>query len=148
MYRWHDPTDRRSPGLPFQNVSGNIEREHFVDGAVEDIITALSCDRGLFVTAEMRRLPTRAARSTSAKSDAISVCAMSSKDRYVRPAAGFRITGQLIAAPTGSASLGQPIVAEQARADHCDGVFHGAVGTSNTRRRSMCWHGITCTRPF
>jgi len=32
MYRWHDPTDRRSPGLPFQNVSGNIEREYFVDG--------------------------------------------------------------------------------------------------------------------
>src|SRR5579862_6532886 len=37
--------------LPFQNMSGDLEQEYFADGVVEDIITALSRNRGLFVIA-------------------------------------------------------------------------------------------------
>ena len=37
--------------LPFQNMSGDPEQEYFADGIVEDIITALSRFRQLFVIA-------------------------------------------------------------------------------------------------
>jgi TolB-like protein len=37
--------------LPFQNLSGDPEQEYFADGMVEEIITALSRIRGLFVIA-------------------------------------------------------------------------------------------------
>ena len=35
--------------MPFQNLSGDPEREYFADGMVEEIITALSRIRWLFV---------------------------------------------------------------------------------------------------
>jgi adenylate cyclase len=37
--------------LPFQNLSGDPEQEYFADGMVEEIITALSRMRWLFVIA-------------------------------------------------------------------------------------------------
>ena len=37
--------------LPFQNMSGDPEQEYFVDGLVDEIITALSRFRSLFVIA-------------------------------------------------------------------------------------------------
>jgi TolB-like protein/Flp pilus assembly protein TadD len=37
--------------LPFQNIGGNAEQEYFADGIVEDIITALSRFKSLFVIA-------------------------------------------------------------------------------------------------
>jgi TolB-like protein/class 3 adenylate cyclase/Tfp pilus assembly protein PilF len=37
--------------LPFENLSGDREQEYFADGVVEEIITALSRFRGLFVIA-------------------------------------------------------------------------------------------------
>ena len=37
--------------LPFQNMSGDPEQEYFSDGLVEDIITALSRFKSLFVIA-------------------------------------------------------------------------------------------------
>ena len=37
--------------LPFQNMSGDPEQTYFIDGLVEDITTALSCIRSLFVIA-------------------------------------------------------------------------------------------------
>jgi adenylate cyclase len=37
--------------LPFQNMSGDPEQEYFADGVVEEIITALSRFRHLFVIA-------------------------------------------------------------------------------------------------
>jgi len=37
--------------LPFQNMSGDPEQEYFADGGVEEIITALSRFRQLFVIA-------------------------------------------------------------------------------------------------
>src|SRR6202043_3801171 len=45
-------TDKPSVAvLPFQNMSGDPEQEYFVDGIAEDIITALSRMRWLFVIA-------------------------------------------------------------------------------------------------
>jgi TolB-like protein len=37
--------------LPFQNMSGDVEQDYFADGIVEDVITALSRMRWLFVIA-------------------------------------------------------------------------------------------------
>ena len=37
--------------LPLQNISGDLEQEYFADGMVEEIITALSRIRWLFVIA-------------------------------------------------------------------------------------------------
>src|SRR5204863_5174086 len=37
--------------LPFRNLSGDVEQDYFADGIVEDIITALSRIRWLFVIA-------------------------------------------------------------------------------------------------
>jgi TolB-like protein len=37
--------------LPFRNLSGDVEQDYFADGIVEDIITALSHIRWLFVIA-------------------------------------------------------------------------------------------------
>ena len=46
--------------LPFQNMSGDPEQEYFADGMVEEIITALSRIRWLFVIAPaIRASPTR-----------------------------------------------------------------------------------------
>ena len=46
--------------LPFQNMSGDSEQEYFVDGMVEEIITALSRIRWLFVLARNSSSRTRA----------------------------------------------------------------------------------------
>ncbi len=49
--------------LPFANMSGDPEQEYFADGMVEEIITALSRIRWLFVLARDSSFPTRAKRS-------------------------------------------------------------------------------------
>jgi adenylate cyclase len=87
--------------LPFQNMSGDPEQEYFADGMVEDIITALSRFKWLFVIARNS--------SFTFKGKAVDIKAVGSKlgVRYVlegsvRKAAGkVRITGQLIDAVTG-----------------------------------------------
>jgi TolB-like protein len=45
--------------LPFANLSGDPEQEYFIDGVVEEIITALSRIRGLFVIARNSKLTFR-----------------------------------------------------------------------------------------
>ena len=50
--------------LPFQNLSGDPEQEYFADGLVEEIITALSRIRWLFVIARNSTFTYRARRST------------------------------------------------------------------------------------
>ena len=51
--------------LPFQNMSGDPEQEYFADGMVEEIITALSRMRWLFVIDRaIRASPTRTEPST------------------------------------------------------------------------------------
>jgi adenylate cyclase len=52
--------------LPFQNMSGDPEQEYFADGMVEDIITALSRFKSLFVIAR-NSSSTRAKLLTSSR---------------------------------------------------------------------------------
>jgi len=59
--------------LAFQNMSGDPEQEYFADGVVEDIITALSRFKNLFVIAdEAVRLARRAGEL--GKDDAVALC--------------------------------------------------------------------------
>jgi TolB-like protein/tetratricopeptide (TPR) repeat protein len=88
--------------LPFQNLSGDSEQEYFADGMVEEIITALSRIRWLFVIARNS--------SFTYKGQAIDVKRVGRElgVRYVlegsvRKAGNrVRITGQLIDAETGA----------------------------------------------
>jgi adenylate cyclase len=88
--------------LPFQNMSGDPDQEYFVDGMVEEIITALSRIRWLFVLARNS--------SFTYKGQAVDVKQVGRELRVryvlegsVRKAGGrVRITGQLIDAETGT----------------------------------------------
>jgi adenylate cyclase len=88
--------------LPFENMSRDPEQEYFADGMVEEIITALSRFKWLFVIARNS--------SFTFKSKAVDVKEVGRRlgVRYVlegsvRKAAGkVRITGQLIDAVTGA----------------------------------------------
>ena len=88
--------------LPFQNMSGDPEQEYFADGIVEDIITALSRFKSLFVIARNS--------SFTFKGKAVDIKKVGQElgVRYVlegsiRKAGGrVRITGQLIDAASGS----------------------------------------------
>ena len=88
--------------LPFQNMSGDPEQEYFADGMVEEIITALSRFKWLFVIARNS--------SFTFKGKAVDIKEVGRRlgVRYVlegsvRKASGkVRITGQLIDAVTGA----------------------------------------------
>ncbi|MBX9945531.1 MAG: adenylate/guanylate cyclase domain-containing protein [Reyranella sp.] len=88
--------------LPFQNMSGDPEQEYFTDGMAEDIITALSRFKSLFVIARNS--------SFTYKGKAVDVRQVGRElgVRYVlegsvRKAGGkVRITGQLIDAESGA----------------------------------------------
>jgi adenylate cyclase len=88
--------------LPFQNMSGDPQQEYFADGMVEDIITALSRFKSLFVIAR------NSSFTYKGKAVDIKLVGRELGVRYVlegsvRKAAGrVRITGQLIDAETGS----------------------------------------------
>jgi adenylate cyclase len=88
--------------LPFADMSGDPEQEYFVDGMVEEIITALSRIRWLFVIARNS--------SFTYKGQAVDVKQVGRElgVRYVlegsvcKAGARVRITGQLIDAATGA----------------------------------------------
>ena len=94
--------------LPFQNMSGDPEQEYFADGMVEDIITALSRFKSLFVIARNSASPTRASPSTSSRSAASWACATCWKAACARRRTA-RITGQLIDASKRGPILGRPV---------------------------------------
>jgi adenylate cyclase len=88
--------------LPFQNMSGDPEQEYFADGMVEEIITALSRIRWLFVVARNS--------SFTYKGRAVDVTQVGRElgVRYVlegsvrKAGSRVRITGQLIDAVSGA----------------------------------------------
>jgi adenylate cyclase len=88
--------------LPFQNMSGDPEQEYFADGMVEDIITALSRFKTLFVIAR------NSSFSYKGKSPDIRQVGRELGVRYVlegsvrKAGSRVRITGQLIDATTGA----------------------------------------------
>ena len=100
--------------LPFQNMSGDPEQEYFADGMVEDIITALSRVKSLFVIARNS--------SFTYKGKAVDVRQVGRElgVRYllegsVRKAGNkLRLTGQLVEAASGT----------HVWADRFDGAFN------------------------
>src|SRR5262249_48593876 len=99
--------------LPFQNMSGDPEQEYYADGIVEDIITALSRFKSLFVIARNS--------SFTYKGKAVDIKQVGRElgVRYVlegsvrRAGSRLRITGQLIDAGSGA----------HLWADHFDGAL-------------------------
>jgi adenylate cyclase len=87
--------------LPFQNLSGDPEQEYFADGIVEEIITALSRFRSLFVIARHSSF-TYKGSVVDVKQVGRELGARYVLEGSVRKAANrVRITGQLIDALTG-----------------------------------------------
>jgi adenylate cyclase len=88
--------------LPFQNLSGDPEQEYFADGMVEDIITALSRYRWLFVIARNSSF-TYKGRTVDVKQVARELGVRYVLEGSVRKAASrVRIAGQLIDGSTGA----------------------------------------------
>jgi TolB-like protein len=128
--------------LPFQNMSGDPEQEYFVDGMVEEIITALSRIRWLFVIARNS--------SSTYKGDAIDVKLVGRElgVRYVLEGSArksgerVRITGQLIDAATGmhlwadhfDGSLEDVFALQDRIASSVAGVIEPALHAAETAR--------------
>lgn len=88
--------------LPFQNMSGDPEQEYFADGMVEDIITALSRFKSLFVIARNSSFTYRG-RAVDIKQVGRDLGVRYVLEGSVRKSTGqVRITGQLIEATTGA----------------------------------------------
>ena len=88
--------------LPFNNMSGDSEQEYFADGMVEEITTALSRTRWLFVIARNSSF-TYKGRSVDVKQVGRELGVRYALEGGVRKAADrVRITAQLIDASTGA----------------------------------------------
>jgi adenylate cyclase len=88
--------------LPFQNMSGDPEQEYFADGMVEEIITALSRFKSLFVIARNSSF-TFKGRAVDIKEVGRTLGVRYVLEGSVRKASGkVRIAGQLIDAATGT----------------------------------------------
>jgi adenylate cyclase len=119
VYRVRDTAARKSPSapvepvlplpdkpsiavLPFANMSGDPEQEYFADGMVEEIITALSQIRWLFVIARNSTF-TYKGRAVDVKEVGRELGVRYVLEGSVRKAGTrVRITGQLIDALTGT----------------------------------------------
>jgi TolB-like protein len=87
---------------PFQNMSGDPEQEYFADGMVEDIITALSRFKELFVIARNSSF-TYKGRAVDVKQVGRELGVRYVLEGSVRKAANrVRITGQLVDTATGA----------------------------------------------
>ncbi|GLR91300.1 adenylate/guanylate cyclase domain-containing protein [Bradyrhizobium iriomotense] len=88
--------------LPFQNMSGDPEQEYFADGMAEDIITALSRFKALFVIARHSSF-TYKGRAVDVKQVGRELGVRYVLEGSVRKAANrVRITGQLVDTATGT----------------------------------------------
>jgi adenylate cyclase len=88
--------------LPFENMSGDPEQEYFADGMVEEIITALSRFKWLFVIARNSSF-TFKGKAVDVKRVGRELGVRYVLEGSVRKASGkVRITGQLIDAVTGA----------------------------------------------
>ena len=87
--------------LAFQNMSGDLEQEYFADGIAEDIITALSKSRWLFVIARNSSF-TYKGRAVDIKQVSRELGVRYVLEGSVRKSGNrVRITGQLVEAATG-----------------------------------------------
>jgi TolB-like protein len=128
--------------LPFANMSGDPEQEYFADGMVEEIITALSRIRWLFVIARNSTF-TYKGHSVDVKQVARELGVRYVLEGSVRKAGmQVRITGQLIDAVTGShlwadrfdGSLGDVFELQDRVAVSVAGVIEPALQAAELRR--------------
>ena len=95
--------------LPFQNMSGDPEQEYFADGMVEEIITALSRIRWLFVIARNSTF-TYKGQAVDVKQVGRELGVRYVLEGSVRKGGNrVRITAQLIDAADRHASVGRPL---------------------------------------
>jgi adenylate cyclase len=88
--------------LPFQNMSGDPEQEYFADGVVEDIITALSRFKSLFVIARNSSF-TYKGKAVDIKQVGLELGVRYVLEGSLRKAGGrVRINGQLIDTTNGA----------------------------------------------
>ena len=88
--------------LPFQNLSGDPAQDYFVDGIVDDVISALSRMRWLFVIARNSSF-TYKGRAVDVKQVGRELGVRYVLDGSIRTAGGrVRITGQLVDAAAGA----------------------------------------------
>src|SRR4029077_16581817 len=88
--------------LPFINMSGDPEQDYFADGMVDDIITALSRFKALFVIARNSSF-TYKGRAVDVKQVGRELGVRYMLEGSVRKAANrVRITGQLVDTATGA----------------------------------------------
>src|SRR5262249_873818 len=88
--------------LPFQNMTGDLEQEYFADGVVEEIITALSRNKQLFVVARNSSFIFKG-RAVDIKQVARDLGVRYILEGSVRKSGNrIRITGQLIDAASGT----------------------------------------------
>src|SRR5204862_3847360 len=130
--------------LPFQNMSGDPEQEYFADGMVEEIITALSRIRWLFVIARNSSF-TYKGRAVDVKQVGRELGVRYVLEGSVRKAGGrVRITAQLIDAETGAhlwadrfdGSLEDVFDLQDKIAGSVAGVIEPAVQAAEIRRSS------------
>ena len=131
--------------LPFQNLSGDAEQEYFVDGMVEEIITALSRIRWLYVIARKSAF-TYKGQTVDVKQVGRELGVRYVLEGSVRKAAGrVRITGQLIEAQTGAhlwadrfdGSLENIFDLQDQVATSVAGVIEPALRAAETRRTAV-----------
>ena len=88
--------------MPFQNMSGDVEQEYFVDGLVEDIITALSRISAFFVVARNSSFAYKG-RAVDVRQIGRELGVRYVLEGSVRKSGGrLRITGQLVDTTTGN----------------------------------------------
>jgi TolB-like protein/tetratricopeptide (TPR) repeat protein len=128
--------------LPFQNMSGDQEQEYFVDGMVEEIITALARIRWLFVIARNSSF-TYKGQAIDVKQVGRALGVRYILEGSVRKAAGrVRITAQLIHSPTGThlwadrfdGSLEDVFELQDKVASSVAGVIEPTLQAAETRR--------------
>ena len=128
--------------LPFQNISGDPEQEYFADGMVEEIITALSRIRWLFVIARNSSF-TYKGRAIDVKQVGRELGVRYVVEGSVRRAGGrVRITAQLIDAASGAhlwadrfdGSLEDVFDLQDKVASSVAGVIEPALQTAETAR--------------
>jgi adenylate cyclase len=128
--------------LPFQNLSGDPEQEYFADGMVEEIITALSRIRWLFVIARNSSF-TYKGKAVDVKQVARELGVGYVLEGSVRKAGNrVRIIGQLIEAETGAhlwadrfdGSLEEVFDLQDQVATSVAGVIEPALQASEIRR--------------
>jgi adenylate cyclase len=130
--------------LPFANMSGDAKQEYFVDGMVEEIITALSRIRWLFVIARNSTFSYKG-RPVDAKEVGRELGVRYVLEGSVRKAGmQVRITGQLIDAMTGThlwadrfdGSLEDVLELQDQVAVSVAGVIEPALRAAEIRRSS------------